>query len=177
MPHLRGTVTADPPIQRVHLTAAAHAVISRECGRSQDGNETGGILLGHLHDAVAEIRVAGIPGPAAVRQPAFFLRDLGHAQQLAHDAFTRDGSIWVGEWHTHLAVAPVPSERDLATYARLLADPDLGFETVVAIIAVANPQWDRPAAYAWTCFSNQAVAVPLILATDDQCPTSTEDHR
>ncbi|MFI7520629.1 Mov34/MPN/PAD-1 family protein [Micromonospora globbae] len=170
-------MTVESPIRRVHLTAVAHAVISRECGRSQDGNETGGILLGHLHDGVAEVRVAGRPGPTAVRQPAFFLRDLGYAQQLAHDAFTHDGSIWVGEWHTHLAAAPVPSERDLATYARLLADPDLGFETVVAIIAVANPQWDRPAAYAWACSGNQAVAVPMVLVTDDQCPTSTEDHR
>jgi integrative and conjugative element protein (TIGR02256 family) len=170
-------VTVESQIQRVHLTAAAHAVISRECGRSQDGNETGGILLGELHDDVAEIRVAGGPGPAAVRQPTFFLRDLGHAQRLARDAFTRDGSIWVGEWHTHLAAAPVPSERDLATYAGLLADPDLAFETVVAIIAVASPQWDRPTAYAWACSGNQAVAVPLILVADDQCPTSTEDHR
>lgn len=170
-------MTVEPPVGRVHLTAAAHAVISRECGRSRDGNETGGILLGHLRDGVAEIRVAGGPGPVAVRQPAFFLRDLGHAQQLAHDAFTRNGSIWVGEWHTHLAAAPVPSERDLATYAGLLADPDLGFETVVAIIAVASPQWDRPVAYAWACSDNQAVPVPLILATDNQCPTSTEDHR
>lgn len=170
-------MTVESPVQRVHLTAAAHAVIRQECIRSQDGNETGGILLGHVHDGVAEIRVAGGPGPTAVRQPAFFLRDLGHAQQLAHDAFTRDGSIWIGEWHTHLAAAPVPSERDLATYARLLADPDLGFETVVAIIAVANPQWDRPAAYAWACFGNHAVAVPLVLVTDDQRPTSTEDHR
>ena len=170
-------MTVESSVQRVHLTAAAHTVISRECRRSRDGNETGGILLGHLHDGVAEVQLAGDPGPAAVRQPDFFLRDLGHAQQLGHDAFARDGSIWVGEWHTHLAAAPVPSERDLATYAGLLADPDLGFETVVAIIAVANPQWDRPAAYAWACSGNKAIAIPLILATDDQCPTSTEDHR
>ncbi|MCG5435384.1 Mov34/MPN/PAD-1 family protein [Micromonospora foliorum] len=170
-------MTVESPVQRVHLTPAAHTVFSRECGRSLDGNETGGILLGHLHEGVAEVRVAGDPGPTAVRQPDFFLRDLGHARQLAHDAFTRDGSIWIGEWHTHLAAAPVPSERDLATYARLLADPDLGFEAIVSIIAVANPGWDRPAAYAWTCFGDQAVAVPLILSTDEYCPTATEEHR
>ncbi|MEV4409783.1 Mov34/MPN/PAD-1 family protein [Actinoplanes sp. NPDC049598] len=170
-------MTAGPPIRQVHLTPAAHAVIGRECRRSEDGDETGGILLGHVHDAVAEIRVAGDPGPGAVRQPDFFLRDLGHAQQLAHDAFTRDGSIWIGEWHTHLAAAPVPSERDLATYARLLADPELGFEAIVSIIAVANPQWDRPAAYAWTCFGNQAAAVPLALSTDDHCMTAPEELR
>ena len=143
------------------------AAIYREAGRSRDGNETGGILLGHLHDGAAEIRTAGGPGPVAVRQPTFFLRDLDHARRLAGEAFARDGSVWIGEWHTHPTAAPVPSDRDLHTYARLLADPDLGFESLVAIIiAATDPGWVDPIARAWICYPNRAEAVPLLTATE-----------
>lgn len=114
-------------------------MIDREAARSRDGNETGGILLGQLHnEGIAEIRTAGGPGPAAVRQPAFFLRDLDHARRLAADRFAEEGSVWIGEWHTHPTGSPAPSHRDLHTYAQLLADPELGFDAVVAVILTAT---------------------------------------
>ncbi|MGW6489329.1 Mov34/MPN/PAD-1 family protein [Streptomyces sp. NPDC055056] len=122
------------PVATLNLTAPAVRVITTELFTADHTTETGGILLGHhAHDTVT-VHHAGTPGPAAVRTPTYFLRDLAHAQALADRAFAADGSIWVGEWHTHPTGKPVPSARDTATYRQLLGDPELGFHSVVAII-------------------------------------------
>lgn len=153
-------------LRQVHLSESAAAAIYREASQSRDGNETGGILLGHLRDGIAEIRTAGGPGPVAVRKPTFFLRDLDHARRLAGEAFARDGSVWIGEWHTHPSAAPVPSTRDLHTYSRLLADPDLGFEAMVAIILTATDSgWVDLIARAWICSPSRTETVPLVTRT------------
>jgi hypothetical protein len=67
--HLRGAMTDEQaPVGQVLLSSAAAAAIRRESVRSRDGNETRGILLGHLDTAgAAHVRVAGDPGPVAVR--------------------------------------------------------------------------------------------------------------
>ncbi|MFJ8010620.1 Mov34/MPN/PAD-1 family protein [Streptomyces fagopyri] len=122
------------PVATVHLTAQATHVITTELVTADHTTETGGILLGHhAHDTVT-VHHAGTPGPAAVRTPTYFLRDLAHAQALADGAFAADGSIWVGEWHTHPTGQAVPSARDTATYQQLLDDPELGFHSVIAVI-------------------------------------------
>jgi integrative and conjugative element protein (TIGR02256 family) len=165
LPYLRGAVTTAPArIHRARLYESAAATILGEAVRSRDGYETGGILLGRLDaDGTAEIRHAGDPGPVAVRRSNFFLRDLDHAQRLAERAFTRDGSVWVGDWHTHIAAAPVPSDRDLDTCARLLADPDLQFDAVVSIIVAGQGDWTEPGAAAWVCYPDHAEAVHLVV--------------
>jgi len=166
-------------INRVRLCRSAAATIRREAVHSRDGDETGGIPLGLLHEGgAAEVRHAGDPGPVAVRRPTFFLRDLDHAQHLAEKAFTRDRSVWIGEWHTHPTSAPVPSDRDLDTYARLLADPDLRFDAVVAIIVSGQGDWTAPVACAWVCYPDRAEAVPLVVhqqRTEERMPL--EDNR
>jgi integrative and conjugative element protein (TIGR02256 family) len=152
-------------VHRVRVSESALATIRYEATRSSDGNETGGILLGHVHpDGTAEVRHAGDPGPVAVRRPTFFLRDLHHAQQLAAEAFDRDGSVWIGEWHTHPTTAPIPSDRDLDTYARLLADPDLQFHVIISmIISASDHLWDAPISRAWACYPDRAEPVPMVL--------------
>ncbi|MGI3224998.1 Mov34/MPN/PAD-1 family protein [Streptomyces sp. GTA36] len=122
------------PVTTVHLTAPAAHVITTELGTADHATETGGILLGHHVQDTVTIHHAGTPGPAAVRTPTYFLRDLGHAQDLADQAFAADGSVWIGDWHTHPTSRPVPSALDTATYQQLLDDPELGFHSVIAII-------------------------------------------
>ena len=78
----------------------------------------------------------------AVRQPTFFLRDLDQTQHLAVEAFAHDGSVWIGEWHTHPWSASVPSDRDLFTYA----DPDLHFVGIISLIVADDQDWDHPVA-------------------------------
>jgi integrative and conjugative element protein (TIGR02256 family) len=149
-------------IERVLLTPTAATTIHNEAQRSADGNETGGLLLGHIGpDATAFVRSAGDPGPAAVRQPSFVLRDLHHAQRLAAEAFARDGSMWIGEWHTHADAAPMPSARDLHTYLGFLADPELRLGAFVAIILAPTGTWHQPEAHAWVCYRHAAEQKPL----------------
>jgi len=129
----------------IQLRRAALAVIAAEARASADGRETGGILLGADDGERVDVRHAGGPGPDADRSTTGFRRDLIHAQQLAIDAWATDGSVWVGEWHTHPCSPVRPSDTDLATYYRFLDDPTLGFQRLCAIIVApaAPPDWDR----------------------------------
>ncbi|MEU8422133.1 Mov34/MPN/PAD-1 family protein [Micromonospora sp. NPDC048835] len=155
-------------IERVVLAPAAAATIRAEALRSADGNETGGLLLGHPDaSATVWVRSAGDPGPAAVRRPSFFLRDLHHAQRLAAEASARDGSVWIGEWHTHPGALPLPSVRDLHTYLGFLADPELKFGAFLALILVApNGTWHQPTAHAWACYHHAVELVPLTIMSN-----------
>src|SRR5205807_598109 len=114
----------------------AFDVIVGEAPSSVDGRETGGILLGHDPGpgAIPQITVAGDPGPRADRRPDGFNRDLEHARRLADAAFARDGSIWIGEWHTHPGGPPCPSPMDMTTYTSLLEDDELGFVRLLSLI-------------------------------------------
>jgi len=128
-------------VREIVLSAPAARTITLESRASRDDTETGGILLGSVQGHTAHVHHAGRPGPCAVRQPTFFSRDLEHAQRVADQAFITDQSVWIGEWHTHLNLPPVPSECDLATYYRLLADPELAFDHFIAIIASTPNNW------------------------------------
>ncbi|MEV6027773.1 Mov34/MPN/PAD-1 family protein [Streptomyces sp. NPDC052036] len=150
------------PVTTVHFTAQASRIVTTELRTSDHSTETGGILLGHhTHDTVT-VHHAGTPGPAAVRTPTYFLRDLAHAQALADEAFARDGSVWVGEWHTHPASRPIPSARDAATYRKLLSDPELGFHSVIAVIF--GPRAGRWEGAAWACRLGRIEPVQLQLS-------------
>lgn len=111
-----------------------------EAAGSDMALETGGILLGHDDGAAATTRLtqAGGPGPLAVHRPRYFLRDLDHAQRLAEESWQRDGSQWVGEWHTHPLGIPVPSQLDVHSYLTHVRDPDLGFQRFVSLILAWN---------------------------------------
>ena len=118
--------------------------------------ETGGILLGYHNARSIEITAAGDAGPHARHTSTSFTRDLVHAQRIAADAWARDRSQWVGEWHTHPAGTLAPSTTDLSTYLRLLAVPDLVFDTFVALIV----QPRRRLLAAWVVTSSEAICVP-----------------
>lgn len=133
--------------------------------QSRDGLETGGLLLGHGPDLGDHIQVveAGDPGPTAQREPAFFLRDLGHAQVLAERAWERENAIWVGEWHTHLTDNPTPSLADLSTYAGLLQSTGLEFEVFLSLIVTPHSDsgWQEPQIWPWVLtVTENAMGVP-----------------
>jgi integrative and conjugative element protein (TIGR02256 family) len=142
-------MAADP----IDIAPSARDSILRLARESADGRETGGILLGYGPDAngVVHVEIAGDPGPAADRRPAFFSRDLTHATALAREAWRGSQAVWVGEWHTHPGGGSQPSARDLATYVRLLAASSLEFEVFVSIIVIPDEakRWEAPHLFAW----------------------------
>lgn len=148
----------------ITILPAARDRICELAVESQDGYETGGILLGRGSDADGAIVVerAGDSGPHAERRTDYFLRDLEHAQQLADKAWEEDRAVWVGEWHTHPTGILTPSPRDLVTYAGLLSDPELAFDSFVSIIVVPDPDWARPTLLTWV------LGGPPLISPDDQ---------
>lgn len=131
LPLVRRTVTL-----RLNVTQEANAAIRQLAQLSDDGLETGGILLGRgpSGHGLIDVIEAGEPGPRARREQTTFLRDLDHARKLADAAWERSRAAWIGEWHTHPKAAPEPSARDLVTYTQLLDDATLRFALFVSII-------------------------------------------
>lgn len=148
----------------VGITQEVVKSILLEAPRSMDGLETGGILLG-LDDRGAgtiTVTAAGDPGRKAFRARRRFLRDLEHAQRLADLAYEADRSIWVGEWHTHTIQSPLPSPTDLATYFRLLADPKLEFDVLIAIVVtMAETGWFSPLLWPWVVTRGSVALTPF----------------
>ncbi len=147
----------------VTLSERSRTDIGTEARASADGLETGGILLGHDLGTHLLVTVAGGPGPNATREKNRFLRDLDHARALADEAYDRDGSIWIGEWHTHLTGPAEPSAVDLTTYADHLADGRLGFERFLSVIVLPCPDhgWQHVSAVAWVMAGNIAELADL----------------
>ena len=94
--------------------------------------ETGGALFGH--ERPLRITSAAGPGPNAIHQPQYFLRDLEYTQRAADRAYALDRSQWLGEWHTHPHGPSGPSTLDLTTYANHLGDAELRFECFITLI-------------------------------------------
>lgn len=164
---LRVVTTGAWPLLHVH--PAAYASIAAAAPAARDGRETGGVLLGHELRGVpgvgdrVEVRRAGDPGPKAIRTPTRFVRDADHAQRLADIAYAADGSMWIGEWHTHPDGHASPSPTDLASYIGLLDDQTLRLERFVTVIVVASPErgWDAPVLAPWLVTPSQVQ--PMLL--------------
>jgi integrative and conjugative element protein (TIGR02256 family) len=144
------------------ITEEAIRTIAVEAQRSQDGLETGGILLGVDDAEAVTIHRAGGPGPHAKRAPARFDRDTKHAQQLASAAWIEYRWQWIGEWHTHPSGELKPSALDMSSYARHLHDPDLNFRCFVSLI-VRTQSADRIAVAAWLITQDHADLVPVMI--------------
>ncbi len=137
LPHVWKPVSERPPL--IMLSARSALVIRRETAAVTDGCETGGILLGTVKPVIATVRHAGAPGPGAVRTPTSFLRDRQFAQRFADACWAADRSEWIGEWHSHPGMAPIPSSQDISTYRSLLTDTELGFDALVSLIVTDTP--------------------------------------
>ena len=158
----------------VTLTGRAYRQLVIEARSAEDGNETGGLLLGcdlGMGPGFV-VRLCGDPGPNAFRQPTNFMRDLAHSTMLAEHAAEIDGSVWIGEWHTHLAELPMPSTYDLLTYRALLADREVGFPRLLSLIVLAaeDGSWSAPRVFAWSISANSVRQLPLVIEDDPQLP-------
>jgi integrative and conjugative element protein (TIGR02256 family) len=152
----------------IQITKEALTAIRSESRASSDGRETGGILLGHDSGEPGPviITIAGDPGPRAHRSRSNFKRDLEHASGLADAAYAKDGSVWLGEWHTHPRGPASPSDRDVRTYRRFLLDVELDFPRVASLIV--NPRDDT-----WRTVEVRGWIVGLATAGSTRRPTVT----
>jgi integrative and conjugative element protein (TIGR02256 family) len=151
----------------VTITCHAYGQLLSEAGHAADGNETGGLLLGCDRGMGSGfvVQQCGDPGPNALRGPANFQRDLAHARMLAETAAKLDGSVWIGEWHTHLIEMPTPSGLDLSTYRILLRDQELNFLRLLSIIVLPahDGNWSVPRIFAWSVSPSSARPIPVMI--------------
>lgn len=151
----------------VLITKEALATIGQHVRAGGVEFETGGILLGHETTEGCHVSVAGGPGPRALRTPTSFSRDLAHAEELAEQAWHQQRAVWLGEWHTHVHVPPVPSETDLSSYLRHLEDVDLGFDRFISIIIGPVGAPDPPP----HPDADDTSTSPVLPSADDHAPT------
>lgn len=111
--------------------------------------ETGGALFGFDDDSHIVITASSGPGPNAVREQRYFLRDLVHTQAFAETIFSESGAQWIGEWHTHPHGPTEPSERDLRTYAEHLFDMELDLDAFVSVIVIPAKMHHDVAVHLW----------------------------
>ena len=132
--------------------------IARRARESRDGKETGGLVLGDDSAPRLELRSVLGSGPNAVRKADYFQRDLEFSRAGATEAFNRDGSQWVGEWHSHLNGQVEPSAADITTYVRHLRDPELALARFSALIVTADdPAWEAVSVWFWLCTESRLV--------------------
>lgn len=163
---------APAPVAAVRFSSCAIEAIAQEVAAGGGDLETGGILLGHGREDFTVI-VAGGPGPHAVRQPRFFLRDLDHAQRLAADAWDADGSQWIGDWHTHPCGPPHPSPADLRAVDEVLRDPALGLDAFLTVVVAwhVDVGWS---VHSWRVrlLRNRLQVQALVIVVTDAPPTT-----
>lgn len=134
-------ICREPPVIEVVLTPEHREAICSET-RSNPTAETGGILLGFVDaDRRAIItRVVG-PGPRAVKNRARFHRDVEYVQAEIERAEQELGEkgMYVGEWHSHLEIAPEPSPTDVSSLSGIANAPNYLTSNPVMLIAGLDP--------------------------------------
>jgi integrative and conjugative element protein (TIGR02256 family) len=124
------------PAPRLLVSVEARQLVTREAALYRDV-ETGGILMGRFESAdTIHVTHASGPGPNAVHEPAFFLRDTAYCADVLREHYERFGADYVGEWHTHVDGLRVPSSGDLLTLAGIMHDPDYDFQYFAMLLAV-----------------------------------------
>lgn len=104
----------------LHFSEAVMAVFRAnvQTGRRP---ESGGILLGTVHDHGMLITHATVPSRFDQRQPMFFSREARGHRAVAHRLWRASGGTtrYLGDWHTHPEDVPSPSGIDLREWRKL----------------------------------------------------------
>lgn len=102
--------------------------------------ESGGILLGFVYENYDEIVKATVPNRLDSREPFSFNRSKIPAQKNINKSWKRSkGSlIYLGEWHTHSEVEPVPSVVDIEMIKKTFKETKMEINFLYLIIAGIN---------------------------------------
>ena len=105
--------------------------------------ETGGVLIGFADKQQRAVAVGATgPGPDARRTKDECRRDVEYVQgeldRAAKELGTR--GTYIGEWHSHLVPAPVPSPRDIDSLLGISEAPNYLTRCPVMVIAGFDPR-------------------------------------
>ncbi len=152
-PARRRPARQSPATSTVRLADRAYWSIRDLARASEDGRETGGLLLGVRAHSWQPLKIHEATGPGDAERAVGSLRvdhahDIAIERQYHRDLDGQGGNI--GHWHTHPHPrADRPSDADLASwngYARLL-----GRTRYVGLILTPDPVrgWHKPYLHGW----------------------------
>lgn len=119
------------------------------CSQSE-GQETGGILIGHYHNNLAMAQVQELTGPPADsrRGPVSFLRGTAGLSALLTEKWAQ-GLYYVGEWHFHPGGSPHPSRADSSQMQAIAGDPRCQCPAPLLVIFAGRP----PQRWSLACYA------------------------
>ena len=106
--------------------------------REAGGRETGGILMGEQLKP-GNFRLERVSIQEGGGHPSSFLRDAQAARRELERFFEDTGHDYarhnyLGEWHSHASLPPLPSRRDVGTMRDLVDDPRVGSNFAVLLV-------------------------------------------
>lgn len=126
------------------MTSADHIWIAESClammhqlAGEKFPLETGGMLIGYIASTGEPVVTSVIgPGPNAKHRRFKFTPDGPYQQVMleAHYHATEGRETYLGDWHTHPKVEPIPSYLDKCTLARIAKEPRSQISRPVMII-------------------------------------------
>ena len=104
------------------FSRSRHKIVIKGCAmemlkkHEQDGgsDESGGIPLGYVYKDHAEVVEVTVPNQLDSSGPGFFVRSRAGTQPKVDEAWKKSYGtlIYLGEWHTHSQVTPLPTGAD-----------------------------------------------------------------
>ena len=112
----------EPPFAALTLSLEAAEAAATEADRWHP-RETGGVLVGAIVEGCVRVEQAVGPGPQAVHERNFFLRDQDYAEQQVDLLHERSGGRvdYIGEWHSHSRIQG-PSATDITSMLQISRD-------------------------------------------------------
>jgi [CysO sulfur-carrier protein]-S-L-cysteine hydrolase len=139
--------------------------------------EIGGLLMGeHVRDEV--FRIVDISVQRSGGDRACFIRRPEDHKKALKKFFARSGNDftrfnYLGEWHSHPTFIPTPSTTDVATMQSLVADPLVGVNFLILLIAKRDAAGNfHASATAFTAGSS-----PRQVALEHEASTTDESGR
>lgn len=121
----------------LHVTIKKDALKNMVVETEKDNNiETGGVLLGSFADKKLEISFASGPGPNAIKEEAWFEKDIKYCQNFLDQNFKTSGNkaLYLGEWHYHPSKDNSPSNTDISSLSKISFQNDYLTDKPVMII-------------------------------------------
>jgi integrative and conjugative element protein (TIGR02256 family) len=118
-------------------------VLLFECQQSRN-IETGGVLVGRYNPnhTVASVSEVTPPPKDSKHGRHWFDRGINGLSKKLSDSWRRERSFYLGEWHYHPGVAPIPSSVDSRQMASIANSPAYVCpEPILLIIGGAFPAW------------------------------------
>jgi len=130
-------------LRRLKIYASAIKTF-RKYRPEKNNLEAGGILLGYVYNKYDEIIKATAPTRLDHQAPFSFIRSKIPAQRKINISWKKSNGylIYLGEWHTHSEIDPIPSSTDIDMIEKTFKETKMEIDFLyLVIIGLNNTYW------------------------------------